>query len=372
MWYVPTPDAQLQFLQNVQRVLTEGAFTTSYKFALVRALSDLAVLAGDDSGAPLELKTREIAARMVDLYWRQARPFPVTGEPSDPAVGDPNAVRHLLLMQIGNRNTAIVRHIAEAQREFGGSLFRFQRQACDRYRQLVAEVDQVVRIHPLWKLQTVGEQRVEFLYENVGRGNRITLRPGVAYCFRAFYDLVRNLVEASWARFVQKVNFGRLGNVADLSTFLFGRERTSLERYREILFEVQQGRCLYCRRAIAGAAHVDHFVPWQRFPADWGQNLILAHDACNSAKTDYLAAEPHLETWCERNRTYGAEMEERFAAAGLPSDAAATEQVARWAYAQTERAGGTVWLTGKTLKRIDPRWCLALAESFDFGYQTAD
>jgi len=367
MWYGPTPDAQLQFLQNMQRVLTEGAFTTSYKFALVRALSDLAVLQGDDSGAPLEVSTRDIAARMVELYWRQARPFPVADEPAGP-----NGVRHLLLRQIGGRRTAIVRHIAEAQHEFGGSLFRFQRQAFERYRRLVVEVDQVVRIHPLWKLQTIGEQRVEFLYENVGRGNRITLKPGVAFCFRAFYDLVRNLVEASWGRFVQKVNFRHLGNISDLTTFLFGRERAGLERYREILFDVQEGRCLYCRRPIAGAAHVDHFVPWQRFPADWGQNFVLAHDACNSAKTDYLAAEPHLETWCERNRAYGSEMDERFAVAGLPSDATAAEQVARWAYGHAERAGGTVWLTGKTLKRLDPRWCLALAEAYDFGFQTAE
>ncbi len=48
---------------------------------------------------------------------------------------------------------------------------------------------------PLWKLQTVGNERLEFLYENVDRGNRITLKPGVAYCFRAFYELVRDLIE---------------------------------------------------------------------------------------------------------------------------------------------------------------------------------
>jgi 5-methylcytosine-specific restriction endonuclease McrA len=176
---------------------------------------------------------------------------------------------------------------------------------------------------------------------------------------------------------VQKANFGRLGNIADLATFLFGRERTSLEAYRPILFDVQDGLCLYCRRSLAGpsqggTAHVDHFVPWRRYPLDVGQNFILAHDACNSAKTDYLAAEPHLETWCERNRSRGGELEERLAAAGLPSDARAAEQVARWAYARAERTGGTVWLTGKVLKRLDPRWCLALAAAHDYGYQSVD
>ena len=51
---VPRPE-QVQFLRNVQRLLAEGLFVASYKFALVHALADLAVLKGDDSGAPLEL-----------------------------------------------------------------------------------------------------------------------------------------------------------------------------------------------------------------------------------------------------------------------------------------------------------------------------
>ena len=59
----PTPEEQVQFLRNVQRLLAEGLFAASYKFALVHALADLAVLKGDDSGAPLEIDTKEIAAR---------------------------------------------------------------------------------------------------------------------------------------------------------------------------------------------------------------------------------------------------------------------------------------------------------------------
>src|SRR5436190_18128943 len=74
-WAVPTPEEQVQFLRNLQRLLAEGLFVASYKFALVHALADLAVLKGDDSGAPLDLDTRDIAAKFVELYWRQCRPF---------------------------------------------------------------------------------------------------------------------------------------------------------------------------------------------------------------------------------------------------------------------------------------------------------
>jgi hypothetical protein len=48
---------------------------------------------------------------------------------------------------------------------------------------LVREVAEVVRIMPLWKLQTAGREPLDFLYANTGAGNTITLRPGVAFCF---------------------------------------------------------------------------------------------------------------------------------------------------------------------------------------------
>ena len=86
---------------------------------------------------------------------------------------------------------------------------------------------------PLWKLQTVGSERMDFLYENLDRGTEITLKPGVAYCFRTFYGLLRDLIQGAWVRFVQKLNANRLGHITDLSSFLFGRERESLAVYRD-------------------------------------------------------------------------------------------------------------------------------------------
>src|ERR1700722_14806851 len=74
-WPAPTPEEQVQFLRNIQRLLAEGLFVASYKFALLHALADLAVLKGDDSGAPLDLDTKNIAVKFVELYWRQCRPF---------------------------------------------------------------------------------------------------------------------------------------------------------------------------------------------------------------------------------------------------------------------------------------------------------
>lgn len=61
----PRPEAQVKFLMNLQRLLNEGQFVATYKFALLLALADICVEAGDDSGEPLKIETRSIADRFI-------------------------------------------------------------------------------------------------------------------------------------------------------------------------------------------------------------------------------------------------------------------------------------------------------------------
>ena len=71
----PSPEAQIQFMVIVQRLLDEGPFTASYKFALLLALADLSVEYGDDSGAALDLTREAIAEKFIQYYWRQVMPY---------------------------------------------------------------------------------------------------------------------------------------------------------------------------------------------------------------------------------------------------------------------------------------------------------
>jgi hypothetical protein len=66
----PTSDEQIRFVVNIQRLLDEGLFTASCKFALLLALAVLSIEQGDDSGAPLEVTTDAIAEKFVLYYWR--------------------------------------------------------------------------------------------------------------------------------------------------------------------------------------------------------------------------------------------------------------------------------------------------------------
>jgi 5-methylcytosine-specific restriction endonuclease McrA len=349
-WAAPTPEEQVVFLRNVQRLLAEGLFVASYKFALIRALADLAVLKGEDNGAPLALDTRDIAAKFVELYWRQCRPFQVGG-----------AASSLILQQNTGKQAAIISKIVDSQQTCGASLFRLKQVAPDHWAELIGEVDAVVRTMPLWKLQTVGEERLDFLYDNLDRGHRIALKPGVVYCFRAFYELIRDLIEGAWVRFVQKVNASKLGSVTDLGKFLFGEERASLEVYRPIFMDVQHGTCLYCGANLPKQTDVDHFIPWSRYPVDLGHNFVLAHKSCNKAKSDYLAAEKHLAAWVDRNRLNEQELQSRLQVAGLACDSSASIRIAKWVYQQTEMANGQVWVMQRVLQHLSPAWSKCFA-----------
>ena len=191
---------------------------------------------------------------------------------------------------------------------------------------------------PLWKLQTLGPDKLHFLYPNLGRGNRIELHGEAVYCLRRFRDLIGDMAETAWLR-----------------EFLFGSDRSALYTERGLLSAVEANRCFYCGNTIRTEPVVDHFVPWARYPLDLGHNFVLADGRCNGDKLDRLAAFEHLERWCARNARpdWTEALETRL----LPHDARRMQHVAGWVYAQAESGGATVWQRGRDgLIGLDPRW----------------
>ncbi|HSH75861.1 MAG TPA: HNH endonuclease, partial [Longimicrobiales bacterium] len=286
--------------------------------------------------------TREIADELIRLYWRQVAPF-VTGEEEG------------ILSQNTGRQAAIVRELAERHDAYEGSLAAVRGDG-EEWRRLRSAVQRTVQVMPLWKLQTVGSERLDFLYENRDAGDAIRLEPGVAYCFRAFHPMITDMIRGAWAHFVQRRNPRLLGQVVELRSFLFGSERAALAAPRPVLRDVQDGRCFYCERPIRSGGQVDHFIPWSRYPLDLGHNFVLAHQGCNSRKSDLLAAEEHLDHWMDRNRTAGRELGTAFEEVRVQHDLPATVRIARWAYGQVHRAGGQVWVRGTELRRLGEGW----------------
>ena len=288
---IPTAEERLRFLQDVQRLIDEGLYSATYKFALLSALTDLAVAKGDVGGGALVIQVTEIAEGLIECYWRQSFPFPAV---------DGGA---MVLLQNKGRQAAVVSAIQRSLDDVGGSVARAKRDV-KIWRKLVGVARETVCDQPLWKLQRVRGGVHDFLYaQGTGQVNSITLRPGVAYCLREFRNQIQTLVQGAWVRWIREArqNGAVLGGTIDLRLFLFGSERANLGAYVPLLKDMQKDSCFYCGGRLKERGEVDHFVPWSRYQLDAGQNFVLAHKGCNGDKRDVLAAIPHLRRWVERN-----------------------------------------------------------------------
>jgi hypothetical protein len=330
----PSAEDQLAFLFRVQRILTEGAFVSTYKFALLLALADLAIERADDTTAALDLDTHDIAEKFVEFYWRQMLPWVAPGGAAQ------------RLHQATGGEAAILGRIARAHDAAGGSLPRL-RSAAREWNQLLSDVGRTIAAMPLWKLQTIGRVKDDFLYPNIGRGRVIRIRGDAVYCFRQFYALIGDLVQSAWVRFIQRLphNQALLGQARDLRGFLFGSDRAALVRFGRVLRGYQDDRCFYCGRRLTAASAVDHFIAWSRYPLDLGHNFVLAHSTCNGNKADRLPAIEHLARWTRRNSD--ATLLKEFDREGLPHDLSATTRVASWAYEQADKSGTQLWVAGR-------------------------
>jgi hypothetical protein len=127
----PAPTDQIGFLLNVQRLLAEGLFTATYKYALLAALADLSVESGDDSGAPLTLSTFAIAEKFVEYYWRHAAPYTTTNDAR-------------VLRQNSGSQAKIVSLVLDARNRHGDLLAHFMRDGA-AWTRLVRRVEGVVK-----------------------------------------------------------------------------------------------------------------------------------------------------------------------------------------------------------------------------------
>lgn len=344
----PSAADQLLFLSRVQRLLDSGRFSATYKFALFLALAELAVERGEDTDARIRIPLEVIADRFLRLYWKQAAPYPTTGSDA-------------VLRQNSGKNAAIINKIANAHKSLGLSLGEAQRRP--GWLRLLRDARRIVVKMPLMKLQTIGRDgtatRAEcFLYPNAMPDDEIELLPGVAFCLRRFFPLLQGMVRAKWLSWVQAQNKDILGSVQDLESFMFGASRTETRGLRAALFEIQGGRCFYQprRRLDVKTAHIDHFIPWAKYPCDAVANLVLASPRANADKKDHLAAAAYLGRWRNRNEAHGDRLAAVAGAASVEVGTSAVERVAAWAYGIHEGIGGLVWHASDGLVRLDPTW----------------
>ena len=137
---------------------------------------------------------------------------------------------------------------------------------------------------------------------------------------------------------------------------------------RTILEDIQRGRCFYCAKPMQPTnGHVDHFIPWCKYPVDLGHNFVVAHQACNSAKADHLAAANYLAAWAERNQQYRGQLADAFNERGVLHDLPTSARIASWAYQTTFEAGGLTWVKKENMICLPPDWQRPLRSLLEYS-----
>jgi len=300
--------------EKILALLDEGRFTATYKYAVLLAILDLALEKTSRTGAaPEMLVTREVAEKVLEIYWPHTIPYSLDGEGQ-------------VLLQNAGRAGAQARIITEISTfratcgRPSSQLIHARVSAPDLYERLVRDVEWTLIEMPFPRLQQFGHGYERFLYaidwdRGVRQGavrayqrgepsdfdNRIHLLPGVGEHLVLLNGLLRPLIHREWARAVAQLNGLEESR---LEQFLFGTPRIALEAVRPGLVEIQAVRCFYCEEGIGhgrrGDPVVDHFIPWARYPNNALENLVVAHDRCNSQKRDFLAAADHVQKWRRR------------------------------------------------------------------------
>jgi 5-methylcytosine-specific restriction endonuclease McrA len=275
----------LLLLERLQHLLRDSRYTTTYKFAVLHALCDLA----------LEMPVREqrvpltqLAERVMELYWQQVIPFQA-----------PSARKPVSLRQSTGGPAAVLQLVTSCRSAGIGR--RGARSKADRQLDYTPMMLALLKKDVLRRLQPGA---TPFLYRMpIGR-HELELCPGVADALRRFHGLLTDTIQARWTAWIEQRNPQVRGSDA-LREHLFGIDRIRLRAVVRPLLVLQDGRCFYSGVRITDrTAEVDHVLPWSLTRNNSVGNLVLASKRANLSKGDGLPTAEEAKRWIERNRDH--------------------------------------------------------------------
>jgi|GEM_PF-445092 len=367
----------LGLAEKIIALLQDGSFTTTYKYAVLLGLIDLAVENIGLPESPKTFYTPQLADKIIDLYFQQTEHF------------SSNTSGAKLLQQVSGKGKqagilTLISDFKKAGNPAWMDLMRARRSKTKAYLGLRNRVEWILISMPLPRLQRVGHTASDpFLYfvpwnDQIKRGvvsgyqatgqgfdNRVILKPGVAEALVRLNGLLRPLIQTEWARKVAELNSLEHSSIQD---FLFHSDRIALTKIASPLMDLQKGFCFYCQTRLpqratpaqAGArggrraepleertAEVDHFVPWSRRRDNDLTNLVLSHHKCNNAKRDSFAAVPHLRHWLERLSKHESPLQQVADEFDWEYNPHSARVVTKSMY-QSLPAGTSLWVAGRS------------------------
>ena len=337
-------------VQRLLLIINEGKREATYKLALLLALIDWCTT-NSAKNSPSRIQTRELAERVLALYWDQVLPY------------HPPKGRSALVLKQGNK-PLILSTVAELRKTAGNtaSLTQTKRRYATEYQRAVRAIDRVLADQPIPRLQMVNRQKIPFLYDVKWQPKKgaaavakcdahIDLLPGVRDGVAALGSLLRPIIERVWVSDLVERN--KLDSEElFVHQHLFGSERRAFPTAaRKALSGLQGGLCFYCQTRLATKSHIDHFIPWSKYPNDAIENLVLTCERCNSSKTDYLATPDLVGSWLSHIKTHATTLSAIADQANLDSDADRTIRLAQGKYNEIAD-GALLWKANRTLTQL--------------------
>ena len=242
-------DDPLLLGQRVLAILETGLRTATYKLATLSALIDHCVEnLPDRPDAPPPVPIPDIAHRVLELHWRQVRPF------------DGHDLRQST--QPRARILIATNRLGDAAGRTNRSVEFAKLAVPDGYRQAIDDIALCLAQQPLYRLQNLPGSSTSdaflyddgFLHDQVSlkilrtHDFSIVLKPGVAYGLARLAGLLKPTLEILWVEDVRRMNKFLDADVPDVARHLFGRQRTALAAVREPFKDVFGTHCSIANR----------------------------------------------------------------------------------------------------------------------------
>lgn len=347
--------------QRVVALLETGLRTATYKLATLALIDHAIEHVPEDADATLEVPIPQLAHRVLELYWRQVRPF------------DGKQLRQSTQAHARIPRAALSLRRAASVGAGGTSLAVASMRAPNAYAEAIEDVTLCLAQQPLHRLQRLPGTTVSdcflyddrFLHDHVSRralrarGDVIVLLPGVAAGLARLAGLLKPALEIMWVEDVRRINRYLDVDVPDVAGHLFGRERIGLRSVRQPLKDAFGAQCFYCDAALAYDNPVDHVLPWSLVGIDGLANLVPSCRRCNGDKRNSLPTPSIIDRALGRDRGV---LEQIAASLEWPTQYDRVVAAARGIFL-SQPAGSPTWTGVRSSHPLDltqPSWWLAL------------
>ena len=296
--------SEKELKQNFISILSKGAKSNTYKFALARFLLDYTIRFESNyienkilNNEKEFVSYQDIANAFLRYYWHQECRYRVR---QNYHAEKPPSVISII------RNVFGEKYIPDPFEKMSKSK-KEKAQIEIKKRVFGKESNKTSQVVPRFQNIKDGNstKRKQIFYDYDDEKGRLEIKPEALKFFHDNHTFLMKSVILEWSKFLEKINtLPRL--IAKIESAEI--KRNSIRKYVKIFKDFKS--CFYCNKSLDETEiHVDHFIPWSYIFEDEAWNLVLACRKCNLRKSDSLTNLDFCNELIKRNINHYKEIE---------------------------------------------------------------